>query len=353
MRSGTLLTFQNLRPDVHDHENFKLELEMGLRAEDLGYDTLWAVEHHFDDYAMVPDNFTLLAYLAARTSSITIATGAAILPWNDPLRVAEKAIMLDYLTDGRFVLGIGRGLARMEYEGFGIPMDEARGRFDQSAEIILNALETGKMQADTEFYQQAEVTLRPAPIRSFKDRVYAVGISPESVVSAANLGAGLMQFVQMSIAGHAEAILGHKKAFEEKFNKPAPIPVLAQQMYCHPDSEVAADRARRYIGQYLHSVVKHYDFAGEHFDKIKGYQSYGEGARRFRDEGVDKVVNDFVDLQLWGTPDEILEKLRATKSMVGDFETNVVAAYAEMDPADLLASHELFAKEVIPNLSSL
>lgn len=353
MRSGTLLTFQNLRQNVHDHENFKLELEMGLRAEDLGFDTLWAVEHHFDDYAMVPDNFALLAYFAARTSTIKLATGAVILPWNDPLRVAEKAVMLDYLSGGRFVLGLGRGLARMEYEGFGIPMDEARGRFDQSAEIILKALETGKMSADTDLYHQPEVALRPAPIRSFQDRLYCVGISPDSVMAAANIGAGLMAFIQMEMELHAEAVRTHKKVFEEKFHKPAPIPVLAQQMYCHPNADVARDRAHQYIGQYLHSVVKHYDFAGEHFDKIKGYQSYGEGAKRFRDEGVDKVVRDFVELQLWGTPDQILEKLRTMKEQVGDFETNVVAAYAEMAPEDLLASHELFAKEVIPALSTL
>jgi alkanesulfonate monooxygenase SsuD/methylene tetrahydromethanopterin reductase-like flavin-dependent oxidoreductase (luciferase family) len=70
-------------------------------AEEHGFDAVWAVEHHFDDYAMCPDNLQLMAYLAARTSRIKLGLGAVILPWNDPLRVVEKVSVLEILAPSR------------------------------------------------------------------------------------------------------------------------------------------------------------------------------------------------------------------------------------------------------------
>jgi alkanesulfonate monooxygenase SsuD/methylene tetrahydromethanopterin reductase-like flavin-dependent oxidoreductase (luciferase family) len=98
---------------------------LALLAEPLGYDRIWSVEHHFDDYAMCPDNVVLLSYLAAQTKRVKLGMGAVILPWNDPLRVAEKMIMLDHLSDGRALFGMGRGLSRSEYAPFMVAMDRS------------------------------------------------------------------------------------------------------------------------------------------------------------------------------------------------------------------------------------
>ena len=63
------------------------EIALAVLADELGFDSVWAVEHHFDDYSMCPDNLQLMSYLAGRTSTIKLGTGAVILPWNDPVRV--------------------------------------------------------------------------------------------------------------------------------------------------------------------------------------------------------------------------------------------------------------------------
>ncbi|NQY92472.1 MAG: LLM class flavin-dependent oxidoreductase, partial [Deltaproteobacteria bacterium] len=131
------MVFQNFGRRAPDGELVQSELRMAEMAEDLGFDELWPVEHHFTDYAACPDNAQLLSYLAARTSSIGLATGAVILPWNDPLRVAEKIVLLDHLSNGRAVFGMGRGLSLREYNGFGIDMEESRDRFDEASEMIL------------------------------------------------------------------------------------------------------------------------------------------------------------------------------------------------------------------------
>ena len=84
---------------------------MALLAEEVGFDVVWAVEHHFYDYSFCPDNTQWLAYIAGRTERIDVGTAAIILPWNDPLRVAEKVALLDQIASGRLRLGFGRGLS--------------------------------------------------------------------------------------------------------------------------------------------------------------------------------------------------------------------------------------------------
>jgi alkanesulfonate monooxygenase SsuD/methylene tetrahydromethanopterin reductase-like flavin-dependent oxidoreductase (luciferase family) len=129
MEIGIGLQFANWYPGLSDSEMYHAELALAEKAESFGFDTIWCVEHHFESYALCPDNVTLLAYLAGRTNTIKLATGAVILPWNEPLRVVEKMTMLDALARGRVVFGIGRGLARREYGSFGLDMGESRERF--------------------------------------------------------------------------------------------------------------------------------------------------------------------------------------------------------------------------------
>src|SRR5204862_7034960 len=97
-------------------------------------------EHQFTGYAMSPAPTQLLAYYAGRTKRITFGTAVIVLPWDDPVRVAEQIALLDILCGGRCLFGFGRGAASVEYEGFRIPMEEARPRFVEAAQSIVKAL---------------------------------------------------------------------------------------------------------------------------------------------------------------------------------------------------------------------
>ena len=118
--------------DMADDQAWDEEIRLARLADELGFDALWAVEHHFYDYSFCPDNLQLMAYLAAVCPNIDLGTAAVILPWNDPLRVAEKASVLDLLSKGRLRFGIGRGLARREFAAFSRTMDQSRERFDEA-----------------------------------------------------------------------------------------------------------------------------------------------------------------------------------------------------------------------------
>ena len=109
-------------------------LAVGDLAEPLGFDSLFALEHHFTGYAMSPAPTQLLAYYAGRTKRIQLGTAVIVLPWHDPVRVAEQIALLDIMCGGRCLFGFGRGAASVEYEGFRIPMGEARPRFVEAAQ---------------------------------------------------------------------------------------------------------------------------------------------------------------------------------------------------------------------------
>ena len=353
MKVGVLLVFQNWHKSVSDEEMYLAEIRLGEMAETLGYDSVWSVEHHFDDYSMCPDATQALSYLAGRTSSIQLATGAVILPWNDPLRVAEKMILLDHLAGGRVTFGMGRGLARMEYAGFRLDMNEARERFDEAAAMILQALETGYMEGDGPYYRQPRVELRPKPSRSFTGRVYSVAMSPDSVDAAAGLGVGMMTFMQFPVEQHLPGVETYRAGYRAAHRAEPPAPILAEFVYCHPDADEAEKTARHYIGRYFHSLVKHYEFAGTHFGETKGYQAYDEGARMIREAGLDNAAQAFVDGQPWGTPEQIIAKLAHQKEVMGELDLNLMYSYGGLPFDKVEESFTLFSKEVLPALRKL
>src|SRR5579872_5003165 len=101
---------------------YSTEYRLADRAEALGFDSIWSVEHHFNGYAMCPDPLKFLTYIAARTSRVKLGTMVIVAPWHHPIRVAEDVSVLDQISGGRVVLGIGRGVSKMEFDGFGADM---------------------------------------------------------------------------------------------------------------------------------------------------------------------------------------------------------------------------------------
>ena len=351
---GVLTMFQKYDEQISDRDVFAYELELAELYDQLGFGRMWIVEHHFDRYAMSPDNFVELAYIAAKTSKIKLGVGAAILPWNDPLRVAEKAILLDNMTGGRVLLALGRGLARMEYDGLRIAMSEARERFDEAAAMIQRALETGVMEGDGPFYKQPRVELRPRPFRSFQDRLFTVAAaSPESLTAAARIGGPMMGFVQSDVSAIKPSLEAYNAQYREMHGREAPWPVLTDVTYCHEDPAIAAERAYKYIGQLFELVVSHYDFAGKHFASTKGYQAYAAGAQAIRDAGADAAAKGYVDSQLWGSPDQIIQRFRERVAVIGPYQPNFQFAAGGLPPDLVKDSVTVFARKVLPAINEI
>ena len=143
MHVGTSTFFQNPNQSKTDFEVYQNELRLADMVEPLGYESIWGVEHHFTDYTMCPDVLQFLSYMAGRTEKVLLGSMVVVLPWHDPMRVAEQFSVLDHLSGGRAVVGVGRGLARVEYDAFKLDMAESRTRFAEGSKLLVQALEEG------------------------------------------------------------------------------------------------------------------------------------------------------------------------------------------------------------------
>ncbi len=352
MKTGYLMLFQNAHPGLSDAEMVRNEMRIAERTEEFGFDIIWSAEHHFDYYSILPDNLQALTWLAARTKKIQLGSGAVILPWNSPIRVAEKICMLDALCDGRFVFGIGRGLARREYEAFGIDMNEARGRFNESAKMVLDALETGFIEGNGPYYPQKRTEIRPRPSRSFKDRIYGVAMSAESAPIIADLGATMMFFLQFAIENHMPGVQSYRESFQKAHGRNAPAPLVIDVCYCDEDAGRAEDLSQKYIAGYYLSVLEHYEFLADYHRSTKGYEGYAAAAEILKAAGKEKSLADFVEVQAHGTPQQILDKLYERRQILGDYEWNLMASFAGMPFEAAERSLELIGKKVLPEVKS-
>ena len=341
-------------PGMSDQEVYAEELRVAMLGEELGYDHIFCVEHHFEDYSFCPDNFVYLAHLAAKTKRIKLATGAVILPWNaQPLRVAEKAALLDTLSEGRAILGIGRGLSRREFEPLGIPMEESRERFDEAAPMILEALETGVMEEHHgRYYDQPRAVLRPKPFKTFRDRTTQVAMSADSALVAAQLGVQMMAFNYKTPEAMKDDIELYRGEFR-RVHQCEPRPVLLTEMsICDTDAARARVNAEKYVATYLHSVLHHYEMMGEHFKDAKGYETYALGADALRAASMEDKAQAYIEGQIWGTPDHMLRRYEERKKYLGDTGALFIFRFggAPMDVVE--RSMRLIATEVLPVLRS-
>lgn len=352
MDVGFMMLFTNYGwDDCPDERVWQEELRLAEIAASSGFDVLWATEHHFRDYSFCPDNLQLMAHLAALHPDIDVGTAAVIIPWNDPLRVAEKAAVLDLLCGGRLRLGLGRGLARREFEAFRVSMDESRGRFDEAAPMIIKALETGFIEGDGPFYKQPRVELRPRPKYPMDGRIYAVASSEDSVLSAAKLGAHMVMFADRPWDLRAPVIERGRELHREFHGTDAPSVMLTDFCVCGSSLDETEQWARQYQGKFVESNFEHYEFLGTHFQNVKGYDSYQQKAEIARKGGgLDAAVDGFMKAASWGTPERILRELEARRALVGDFELNVAFRFGGVPFEIAEQGLRLFAKEVLPEL---
>lgn len=353
MHVGMTTLFQNPGHRISDREVYHHETSMADLAEPLGFDSIWGAEHHFDDYTMCPNVAQFLTYMAARTTRVKLGSMVMVLPWHDPVRLAEDICVLDTLSGGRVILGIGRGLGRIEFHGLRQAMSESRGRFTEYAQALLQGLETGHVEFDGEFYRQPRVAIRPAPIASFHDRTYAASVSPQSLETMCRLGVGLLIIAQKPWETTEAELRDYRRRFVEVNGRPAPKPIIASFIAVHEDEAVAREMFDKYIRGYARSALDHYEFHNEGLAEIPGYEYYGKLAANIRKHGIDSFVNFLAELQVWGTPEQVFDKLAEHQRRADSGGLIGAFSYGGM-PHDL-ARHNvtLFAERVLPRLKAL
>lgn len=353
MKVGLSCIFQNPWNNLDDYEVYQHEVHMAEQAEALGYDSIWGVEHHFTGYTMCPDVTQWLSYLAGKTEKVGLGSMAVILPWHDPVRVAEEISMLDNLSRGRAIIGFGRGLARVEFDTFALNQSDSKETFAEAAKMICEGLEQGYCEMQGKHISQVKAPIRPAPFKSFKGRSYAASMSPDSILMMAELGLGLLQIPHKPWDEVALDIENYRQLFNKVHGVNPPPPIAACWTYCHEDAGAAEEAAGKYITGYWQSVIDHYEMNKDYFKDRKGYEYYVNMSDVINENGRDAIAEMFMSLQVWGTPEQCYQKILDIRSKIGNDSYNGVFTYADM-PFDIAEkSYHLFSKEVLPLLKEL
>lgn len=332
---------------------FAEHLALGDLAEPLGFDSLFALEHHFTGYAMSPSPLQLLSYYAGRTKRLILGTAVIVLPWHDPVRVAEEIALLDVLSGGRCLFGFGRGAASVEYAGFRIPMEEARSRFVEAAQIIVKALTHDVFDWDGTYFQIPTTSIRPRPISHPERRFYASAVSPESAEIMARLGFGVLMIMQNEWPTAAADIQRYREIALSVGHTPRP-PIILTNIAVAESRAEAQERALTYLSRKWDSIDQHYHFSDGHLASVPGYEFYGKMAKTYakmQDTAYrQKAIEFYVKIQIVGTPDDCLQQLAELQRLTGMDHLVTEFAYGGMPHEEAELNMRLFADRVLPVL---
>jgi len=336
-------------PDVQFVQD---EVENLVLAEELGFDSVWITEHHFSNYSMSNDPLQLLSYIAGRTRRVKLGTQVIIVPWHDPVRLAEAIINLDILSRGRAILGFGNGLAPHEYQGLRIDQNKARELYSEILDLVIPAIETGVIEGNGTHIQQPRRELRPGPMKSFDGRKFCGSLSGSSMVTAARLGFGNMVLMlpQRGKEVPPDMYTGIWQQVHGAGSLPPP-PMLGGNYYVDESADYAEQQGQKYMAQTMRAAVKNYslDKPGL-FSTIKGYESYEKMA--LEPDAVEAYVTNFGRSAVTGTPQMILERMWELKQIYKPQGFFPHVHFGGMPQAEARKNIHLFAEKVLPELKS-
>ena len=150
-----------------DHKDLYSEmLEEIVAAEDRGFESAWLTEHHLLEDGYCPSLLVTAAAIAARTKKVRIGTGIYLMPLHDPIRTAEDAAVVDLISNGRLILGLGLGYRQEEFDVFGKSLKERKGRIEESIEILRKSWSEGSFSFKGRYYNYENINVTPKPVQN-------------------------------------------------------------------------------------------------------------------------------------------------------------------------------------------
>ncbi len=229
-------------------QGFRDYLDYNVEAEALGYHSTFSVEHHFTGWNQVSSTLMLLTALAMRTKTLRLGTAVMVLPWHNPVLLAEQAATLDLISGGRLDFGIGKGYRHNEFIGFGIKQDEAEARFEEALEVIKRAwLTRERFSHHGRFWNFDDIVVEPPPAQTPHPPLWVGAGNPASIARAAERGFNLLLDQYASPQTLGERIAIYKAAREAKGLSFNPMQVtVARQLYIAKDQ---ADKEQALVKQ--------------------------------------------------------------------------------------------------------
>ena len=195
-------------------------------AENIGFDDVWLSEHHFIDDGYLPSILPIAAAIAARTQRIRIASGVLLMPFHNPIRLAEDIATVDVISGGRFELGVGIGFKPEEFSGFGISSKERGARTDQSLDILRRALAGETVTVNSKFFDFQNIKVTPEPIQRPHPPIWLGGFTDAALRRAVRFADGF------TVPGASREVYDRYLAELKKENRPTDNIRLASGFWC-------------------------------------------------------------------------------------------------------------------------
>lgn len=334
-----------------DAEVYANTMEQIRLADELGYDYIWLAEHRFTRYGVAPDVLVLAAAAATVTRRVRIGTAVVVLPFHDPILLAEQVAMVDVLSGGRFDFGAGRGYQAGEFRGLGIPMEESRTRFEEVMDICVGLWTHERFSYQGRHYTIEDVSLEPKPIQKPHPPIWVTAMqTPATFAYAAERGYGIISGnpYQADPEFH-QAYLVYQRTLNE-LGKPE----LGKNFWAlapaftHRDSATALEIPRESALSYQQSFVRYGTPRQGDGTLPKGYEHYGAGWDGTRSNiGYLDTIVDSPNF-LIGDIDQVKKRLAQNASIgMNDFILWMNRGGA-IPQKQVLASMELFASEIMP-----
>ncbi|MDQ1493295.1 MAG: hypothetical protein QOJ23_5809 [Actinomycetota bacterium] len=355
----------DVEPERFDPEKaaevYDFHLKEWGRADDLGYDGLFLGEHHFTAYNMTPSPNVMLAAAAQHAKRMRLGIMINVLPFHDPLRLAEEIAMLDLLTHGRLECGLGRGVDAQEFVRLTMPMEEARPRFTEGLELMKKAWTETGFSFDGQYTKLSEASIYPRPLQQPHPPIWITALSPDTIDWAATEG-----YPMASIFMPATRIRADFDRYEAAA-RAAGRPVgpenfmLARNVYVADTEEQAIEEVgpafSHLFGLFTEAALptsKRVNKSVEDF--YAGHDEYGHYREFFRPfVGMELTLDQIrqAGLLITGSPEQVrdqcLQEMKATGA--GHFMSWMCFGNLGFD--QVTRSEELFAQEVLPALREL
>jgi alkanesulfonate monooxygenase SsuD/methylene tetrahydromethanopterin reductase-like flavin-dependent oxidoreductase (luciferase family) len=335
---GLLHDFRQKAPFVQSSASYYAEcLALIEEAETLGYQTAWLAEHHLTRDGFLPSPLVIAAAIAVRTSRIRIGTNILPLPLHHPLRVAEDAAVVDLLSGGRFLFGVGQGYAAYEFEAFGVDRRLRPSLLEEGVAIIRRAWTQGRVGFQGARWRLADLPFGPRPDRSIP--IYVGAVSRQAIDRAVRIADGLIVYCGRP-RDFAERYGLFERVLAEHGRDQRGFPFLATGIvHVDEDADRAWEQAAPAIA-YLEGAIASYRLGRD------GPAASPDAPPR---PGAEEQPLQAVDF-LVGTPDEVAERLVLLHREVPYDHFAFWGRLPGFTHEQALRAMRLFASEVAPSV---
>jgi alkanesulfonate monooxygenase SsuD/methylene tetrahydromethanopterin reductase-like flavin-dependent oxidoreductase (luciferase family) len=330
MRFGLFGGAQARRGDGDPARGFRDYVDTCVEAEALGFDSSFLVEHHFNGLGQVSASLDLLAWVAARTSTMRLGTAVIVLPWHNPVLLAERAATLDLMSGGRLEFGVGKGYRHSEFAGFCIPYEQAQARFDEALQVIVKAwTSNARFSHNGNFWHYEDIIVEPPTSQKPHPPVWIAASKPDSIRSVAARGCKLLldQFASTETVGERLALFRAECQARGRTIDPMDVAV-ARNLYVARDAVDAQTALARLAQAHAGMVALSQHPDGRNQSHITAYAGTPGATEASALYGTpDRIAAELEALRVVGVQHVLVHGGQSTRQSIRQFSTEIMPAF--------------------------